>query len=122
MPEYAIEKSKRVVDSHTKSFTKALQAGVNIAMGTDSGTPFNQHDGTVQELLLMVEYGMKPMEAITAATKTAAELLGIDNDYGTLEEGKMADLIILAEDPLIDMQNMLDIKYVYKKGVPVSGQ
>ena len=121
-PEYAIEKSKRVEEFHTKSFIKALKAGVKIAMGTDSGTPFNLHDGTVQELLLMVKYGMKPLEVITAATKTAAELLGIDNDYGTLEEGKFADLIVLAENPLTDMQTMLDIKYVYKKGVNVNGQ
>ncbi len=119
VPEYAIEKSKRIEDVHTNSFQKALKAGVNIAMGTDSGTPFNQHDGTAHELILMVKHGMKPLDAITAATKTAAKLLGIDNKYGTIEEGKFADLIVVARDPVKDIRTMLDVEHVYKKGIRI---
>lgn len=116
IPAYAVEKSKRVMDSHVKSFQKALKAGVKIAMGTDAGTPFNLHDKSAYELKLMVEAGMTPMQAIVAATKTASELLGIDADYGTLEEGKFADFIVLGEDPLENIETLLQVEEVYKHG------
>lgn len=116
IPAYAVEKSKRVMDSHFKSFQKALKAGVKIAMGTDAGTPFNLHDKTAYELKLMVEAGMTPMEAIVASTKTSSELLGIDKNYGTLEEGKYADFIVLDEDPLVNIEKLLEVEKVYKHG------
>lgn len=120
IPAYAVEKSKNVMDAHRQSFSKAYQAGVKIAMGTDAGTPFNQHDGVAYELGLMVEYGMSPMEAIISATRTAAELLGIEEQYGTLEEGKVADFIMLTEDPLKDIGALHNINAVFKNGSKVT--
>lgn len=116
IPEYAVEKSKRVMESHFRSFKRAREAGVKIAMGTDAGTPFNLHDKTAYELKLMVEAGMTPMEAIQAATKNASELLGVEKSYGTLEEGKYADFIVLGEDPLENIETLLEVEKVYKHG------
>lgn len=116
IPQYAVEKAKRVMDSHFKSFRKAKEAGVKIAMGTDAGTPFNVHGKYPHELKLMVEAGMTPMEAIVAATKYSSELLGIDKEYGTLEEGKTADFLVLKENPLKKLDALFEIDQVYKLG------
>ena len=116
IPEYAVEKSKRVMDSHFKSFRKAKEAGVKIAMGTDAGTPFNVHGKYPYELKLMVENGMTPMEAIVTGTKYSSELLGIDKKYGTLEEGKTADFLVLKENPLKNLDTLFEIDQVYKLG------
>jgi imidazolonepropionase-like amidohydrolase len=88
-------------------------------MGTDSGTPFNQHDGGPWEVKLMVENGMTPMEGIMAATRNGAECLGIDKDYGTIERGKLADFIVLDENPLENIDALFDVKNVYKLGKKV---
>ena len=76
------------------SFAAAVSAGVKIAMGTDSGvTP---HGRNLRELELMVEGGMTPMQAIVAATVNAADLLGLGTEIGTIEPGKLADLVVHA--------------------------
>jgi imidazolonepropionase-like amidohydrolase len=99
----------------------AKKEGVNIAMGTDSGSPFNTHgEGHARELELMVGKGLTEMESIIAATKTAAECCGISETTGTLEVGKLADLIILQGDPLKDirvLQEKSRIKTVMKEGM-----
>jgi imidazolonepropionase-like amidohydrolase len=98
IPDAALAKAREVVDIHRDSFAKAVRAGVKVAMGTDSGvTP---HGENLRELELMVEGGMTPMQAIVATTGSAAELLGLDDELGTLEPGKRADLVIVAGDPL----------------------
>ena len=116
IPEYVVEKANRVMDSHRKSFRMAKEAGVKIAMGTDAGTPFNVHGKYPHELKLMVEAGMTPMEAIVASTKYSSELLGIDKKYGTLEEGKTADFLVLKENPLENLDTLFEIDQVYKLG------
>jgi len=116
VPKYAVDKSNYVMKYHHESFKKAHAAGVKIAMGTDSGTPFNQHDGAPWELKLMVENGMTPMEAVVASTKNSAECLGIDSEYGTLEVGKYADFIVLAENPLNNLDTLFNVENVYKLG------
>ena len=98
MSEGSVEKSKEVLEAHTTSFTKAVNAGVKIAMGTDAGV--FKHGTNLRELELMVEYGMTPMQAIVASTKTAAECLGYDNEIGTIETDKKADFIIVDDNPL----------------------
>lgn len=116
IPEYAVEKSKRVMDSHLESFRKAKEAGVKIAMGTDAGTPFNYHDKAPYELKLMMDCGMSAMEAIVSATSEASKLLAIDKEYGTLEEGKFADFLVLNENPLENIDTLFNIDRVYKLG------
>ncbi len=103
MPDYAVQKSLALGEEQRKTFRKAVQAGVRIAMGTDAGTPFNQHGRNAQELRRMVEFGMAPMAAIEASTRNAAALLGLENQIGTIEAGKEADLILVEGNPLDDI-------------------
>ncbi|MFS0749342.1 amidohydrolase family protein [Oceanobacillus sp. 1P07AA] len=117
MPETAVQKSKEVIEIHKASIAKAHKAGVKIAMGTDAGVM--KHGTNLRELGLMTEAGMTPMEAITASTKTAAECLGWEDKVGTIEEGKLADIIIVKGNPLEDINllaNNENIKTVIKDG------
>ena len=79
---------------HAMSFKNALRDGFQIAMGTDAGTPFNFHGENAQELERMVALGMSPMQAILASTSAAAHLIGIQDQVGTIEKGKLADLLL----------------------------
>lgn len=120
IPKFAVDKSNYVMKYHSESFRKAYKAGVKIAMGTDAGTPFNLHDGAPHELKLMVECGMSPMEAIVASTKSSADLLGVLDDYGTIEEGKYADFLVLDENPLDNLDTLFQINGIYKLGKKVN--
>lgn len=116
IPDYAVRKASSVMESHRASFRLALEAGVKIAMGTDAGTPFNCHGQNAYELKLMVEAGMTPTEALHSATRVGAELLGVQDQVGTIEEGKRADMIVVDGDPLVDIDVMLDVDQVYIGG------
>jgi imidazolonepropionase-like amidohydrolase len=119
IPEYAVEKAKQAHEVHFQSFDLAHRAGVKTAMGTDAATPFNRHGENALELQLMVEAGMTPMEAIVAATRTGAEVLGLGDQVGTVETGKLADLLIVAGDPLADISVLQDeqkIEVIIKGG------
>ncbi len=116
VPEYAVRKAAQTIDRHRESFQLALKAGAKIAMGTDAGTPFNMHGKNTEELVLMVEAGMKPSEAIRAATIQAAELLGIDDELGSIEVGKTADMIAVSGNPLENIKDMAEVKEVYQAG------
>lgn len=98
------------------SMRKIIKAGVPTAVGTDSGYGFVCHDGLAFEIKLMTFLGMTPMESIVAATKTGAANLGIDSAYGTLEPGKVADLMIVSGDPLEDLDVLWTPYQVYKWG------
>jgi imidazolonepropionase-like amidohydrolase len=119
IPEYAVEKAKQAHKVHFQSFDLALRAGVKIAMGTDAATPFNRHGENALELQLMVEAGMTPMEAIVATTRSGAEVLGLAEQVGTVEVGKLADLLVVAGNPLADISVLQDkqkIEVVIKGG------
>jgi imidazolonepropionase-like amidohydrolase len=103
IPAFAIEKTKRVKAIHIDSAKKAYRAGITIAMGTDAGTPLNRHGGNLKELELLVRIGLRPMEAIVAATGTAAGMIGWEDRVGTIEAGKLADLVVVEGDPLRDI-------------------
>jgi imidazolonepropionase-like amidohydrolase len=103
IPESALSKAKSMQARHEASFKKASRAGVNIALGTDAGTPFNYHGQNAQELERMVALGLTPMEAIVAGTSAAAALLGLPQTLGTIEAGKDADLLIVDGHPLKDV-------------------
>jgi len=96
------------------TFRKAYRAGVKIAFGTDSGV--SPHGENAHEFELMVEGGMPPLEAILTATRHAAELLKISDRLGTLEPGKLADVIAVEGDPLADIAAMRRVVFVMKDG------
>jgi imidazolonepropionase-like amidohydrolase len=100
IPESALTKAKSMQARHEASFKKAVRAGINIALGTDAGTPFNYHGENAQELERMVALGMTPMDAIVAGTSAAAALLGLAQTLGTIEPGKEDDLLIVDGHPL----------------------
>lgn len=103
VPEYAMEKTERVKEFHDASIKLALEAGVKIAMGTDAGTPFNEHGANAWELELLVDRGMAPIDAIKAGTSVASEVMGWQDRLGTIEKGKLADLIVVDGDPVADI-------------------
>jgi imidazolonepropionase-like amidohydrolase len=118
VPPEAVEKTRMVMAAHNASVTAAIAAGVKVAMGTDSGvTPHGQN---LRELALMVECGMTPIHALVATTRTAAQLLGIAEHTGTLEPGKVADVVVLAGEAL-DLDDLAGrVRGVYQAGVLVS--
>ena len=109
-----------VFSSLKKIIKKFHDAGVNIAAGTDSGTPgVVIGKGLHKELELLVEAGLSPMEAIMAGTKNAADNLGKGSELGTIEKGKLADIIIVSGNPLEEIRITRDIKMVVNDGVIV---
>ena len=115
----SLAKAREVVEVHHDSFRRAVRAGVRIAMGTDSGvTP---HGENLRELPLMVAGGMRPEEALTAATSSAAELMGMESELGTLAPGRRADLVIV-EGERLDLSSLTrGPTAVYKDGNWVAG-
>ena len=97
------------------TFARAWAAGVKIAFGTDCGV--GPHGDNAKELALMVAGGMPAMEAIQSATRVTAELLEIENEVGTLEAGKLADLIAVDGDPLADITELESVDFVMREGV-----
>jgi imidazolonepropionase-like amidohydrolase len=108
IPEYAVEKTLMVKPHHLESIRLAREAGVLVAAGTDAGTPFNLHGENLSEIKLLVDYGgFSPMQAIEAGTRISARVLGLDNELGTIEEGKIADLIMVSGNPLENIDILL---------------
>jgi imidazolonepropionase-like amidohydrolase len=119
VPDVAVVKAREVIDAHRESFRRAVEAGVNVAMGTDC--PVSPHGDNLRELELMAEYGMKPEDVLVATTKGAAELMHLEQELGTIEPGKRADLVVVEGDPF-DFSNLADrIEAVYQDGALVSG-
>ncbi len=117
LPPMMATKAVSVIEAHQQSFRRAVEAGVKIAMGTDSGV--GRHGENGRELQLMVENGMKPMQAIQASTSSAARLLHLDEHLGTLEVGKLADVIVVDGNVLDDIARIADpanVKLVLKAG------
>jgi imidazolonepropionase-like amidohydrolase len=116
LPE-SIEKEKGIGKLQRESFARAVKAGVRMAFGTDAGV--YPHGNNAKQFAVMVRYGMTPMQAIHSATLDAAELLGWKDKVGSIEPGKLADLIGVREDPLTDVRALEDVGFVMKGGVVV---
>jgi imidazolonepropionase-like amidohydrolase len=102
------------------TFARAYKAGVPIAFGTDAGVP--NHGDNAREFEFMVEAGMPPLEAIRSATLTAATVLGAEDRLGTLEAGKLADIIAVSGDPAANISAMRQVSFVMKGGKIYSRQ
>ena len=100
---------------HADTFRRAVAAGVKIAFGTDVGG-FDWGINPAVEFPIMVKYGMTPAQAIRSATSNAAELLGMENDAGSIAPGKYADVVALKGDPLADIKLLQKIDFVMKGG------
>ncbi|MFL6190601.1 MAG: amidohydrolase family protein [Actinomycetes bacterium] len=119
IPDAARRKAVEVAEAHADSFRRAVAAGVKVAMGTDSGvTP---HGRNLAELELMAKGGMTPAQVLAATTSSAAELLGLSGELGTLEPGKRADVVVVDGDPF-ELATLGDrIVAVVKDGRLVAG-
>jgi imidazolonepropionase-like amidohydrolase len=118
MEESALRKTNEVLEVHTQSFRRAVEAGVKIAMGTDSGV--GPHGRNLEELALMVDNSsMTPLDAWVTTTSSAAALCGVNDRLGTISPGKLADLTVVEGD-LSDLHK-LDKRVwgVWKDGVRV---
>lgn len=110
------EKAKLAAAAMRKAITLAVKQGVTIALGTDAGVI--PHGTNGHEFTLMVEWGgMEPIDAIAAGTRNGAKLLGVEKTVGTLEKGKLADIVAVPGDPTRDIRAMERASFVMKNGV-----
>jgi imidazolonepropionase-like amidohydrolase len=117
IPEVSVQKARDTVEVHEASVARAIDAGVRVAMGTDSGVA--PHGANLRELDRLVRCGLSPQQALVATTSSAAELMGLGDELGTLEPGKRADLVLLAGDPLEVTTLRERVRQVWKDGVLV---
>jgi len=113
-PPVIARKAMEVGTQIQQTFGRAYRAGVKIAFGTDAGV--YAHGKNYMEFQYMVEAGMPPMEAIKAATTSAADLLGITDKTGSISKGKFADIIAIDGDPIADIKTMKNVTFVMKEG------
>ena len=106
----------QMIDEEQRAFARALRAGVKISFGTDAGG-FAWTEPIAREFSYMVQYGMTPMQALKAATSVAAELLGQQANLGSVQAGRLADLVAVSGDPLQDIREMERVRWVMKGGV-----
>jgi imidazolonepropionase-like amidohydrolase len=119
-PDAVLAKARMVLDVHTDSIRRAVEAGVTLAMGTDSGV--GAHGDNLRELALMQDCGLMPAQALHAATGSAAELLDVALDRGTIEPGLRADLIVV-EGSALELVTLRErVRGVYQDGVLVAGR
>jgi len=117
IPAHAVEKAKQVLENHEKNFKKAMKLGVKICFGTDCGTPYDAHGTQAREFGLMVMFGMEPVKTLLCATKVNSELLKWDDKLGTIEPGKLADIVAFDANPIENIEVMNNVSFVMKDGV-----
>jgi len=114
MPKDFLEHDAQLGQMQRDNFRKAVGAGVKMSFGTDAGVcPYGTSG---KQFAFMVKYGMTPMQAIQAATSTAADLLGHSNEFGSIKPGKYADIIAVGGDPLADIRVLENVQFVMKDG------
>jgi imidazolonepropionase-like amidohydrolase len=104
------ERAQDLEEHHAASLRRALAAGIRIAAGTDAGG--HNHPPNALEIACLVRAGMTPLEALRAATGWAADCLGRGHEIGTIEKGKLADLVAVAGDPLADVGMLQDLRRI----------
>jgi imidazolonepropionase-like amidohydrolase len=116
-PAEYLRKNRETTDVQRAGFTKAVKMGVKLAYGTDSGV--YPHGNNARQFAYMVRYGMTAMQAIQSATIRAAELLGKQDELGSIQPGRFADLVAVKGDPLADVRVLENVAHVMKGGVVV---
>jgi imidazolonepropionase-like amidohydrolase len=112
IPDFAVNKCVRSWPFHLKSAEMAAKSGVRIALGTDAGSCCNPHGTNLQELKRLTEIGMSPMQAIESGTRIAAQVLGLEKLIGTLEAGKIADIVVSDVNPVQNIELLKDQKFI----------
>lgn len=113
---HTVERGHEVAEVQRKNVAAAHRAGVSIVAGTDMGTPFTTPDTIHAEIGALAGIGLSPHEAIQAATLQGARSLGLDNDLGTVQPGRRADLLVLDGDPLADLSATRRIRHLLQDG------
>lgn len=113
-PEEYLQKDRDIAEIQRENFRKALKAGVKLSFGSDGGVYPNGDNA--KQFAIMVRYGMTPMQAIVAATRNGAALLGKDGEFGALEPGRLADIVAVRADPLADVTALEHPDFVMKEG------
>jgi imidazolonepropionase-like amidohydrolase len=115
-------RADREVFFRERGLKQFIESGAVLGMGTDSGTPLNFHTEALwREIKAHVDLGMAPQRAISAATRINARILGKASDLGTVEPGKLADIIVVKGNPLFDIQALANVEMVIKGGVIYKG-
>ena len=126
MPQSVIDGHKETLEGGAESARMILKAGGRLGMGGDYGFAWNPHGDYARELAFFVDYvGLSPLETITCATKTGAEIMGRGDEFGTLQPGKLADVLVVDGDVLADMALLQDrsrFLAVMQGGVVKAGQ
>jgi len=118
-PGEILRKNEDTTGAQREGFQKAVKAGVKVAFGTDSGV--YPHGWNARQLPYMVRFGMTSMQAVQSTTIVAAELMGWDDRIGSVEPGKLADLVAVEGDALEDVARFTDVAFVMKGGAVVKG-
>ncbi len=118
-PGEILRKNEDTTDAQREGFQKAVKAGVKVAFGTDSGV--YPHGWNARQLPYMVRFGMTSMQAVQSTTIVASELMGWDDRIGSVEPGKLADLVAVEGDALEDVARFTDVAFVMKGGAVVKG-
>jgi len=113
-PEEIMRKNRETTDIQRQNFAKAVKAGVRVAFGTDSG--IYPHGDNARQFPYMVKYGLSPLDAIRAATISAAASLGRSQELGSIAPGKFGDMIAIDGDPIADINRMMNVVGVIKEG------
>ena len=118
MTESAIAKAASIIETRTKTVKMAIEAGVSIGLGTDSGLAV-KHSESAYEFIYLRKAGMSNLEALQSGTITAARIMGADKELGTIDVGKFADLVLVGTNPLENLESLAlpsNIKAVFKRG------
>jgi len=116
IPDYVIEKAKKVQDGFLARLEKAIKAGVKIGAGSDAGTPLNGHDIFWREIVNLSNTSLGKLKALKCATSKNAEMLGLEKEIGRIAAGYAADLIAVKGDPLDDPSVLKNVSWVMKNG------
>src|SRR5205807_249650 len=117
--EESIRKGKALREERDRRIRAAFAAGVKVGFGSDNIFPVKD---SAREFAELVRLGLTPMQAIQAATVNAAQVLGIEKDLGTLQTGKLADVVAVAGNPLDNIRTLEDVKFVMQAGRVVKRQ
>ncbi len=111
-PAYRLARGQPMAQRQRDNFQTCMDYGLNIAAGSDGPRPGRPVGTSALEMWLMVDAGMPPMQAIQAGTRNGAKVLGLEDDVGTVEQGKIADLIVVDGDPVADISILQDIERI----------